>query len=95
MPSYLSPLAATVYLCMHACVLANLINALSPGVPPTHHPPCSTVAVATYQEAPSCVSACDHSFITAHKLRLCVFVGLFRFFFALILASDHAEGTVR
>lgn len=47
------------------------INSLCPGFP--HPPPHSAVAIATHQEAPSCVGACDHNFITAYKRQLCAY----------------------
>lgn len=47
------------------------INTLCPGFP--HPPPHSAVAIVTHQEAPSCVGACDHNFITAYKRWLCAY----------------------
>lgn len=43
--------------------------------PPSLSRPSAAVAKAThYQEAPSCVCVCDHSFISTHKPLLCMFV---------------------
>ena len=72
------------------------VNALCPEPPPPTHnssPPCSAVAMATHQEAPSCVWACDRNFITAHKRWLCVLMCLCAF--CLNLAFDHVPSAAR
>lgn len=46
---------------------------MCPGFPHPSPPPQSAVAIATHQEAPSCVGACDHNFITAYKRQLCAY----------------------
>ena len=65
----------SVYLCVCFGLATTLtLCVLDFSLPPPS--PRSAVAMATHQEAPSCVCACDRNFITAHKRWLCVFLCL-------------------